>query len=74
MSEILVDKGPVMRSFDVFFAVNPNKHLIKKSSCRLSETPRRSCNVTVIRQQPMFPHTYSDRMYALNFRFYTQGM
>ena len=33
------NKGLMIRSFDVFFVVNPNKALINQSSCRWFETP-----------------------------------
>ena len=41
-------KGPVIYSFDVFFAVNLNRLLGKQSSCQWVEMPWCSCDVTVM--------------------------
>ena len=41
-------KGPVMRSFNVFFCVSLNEPLNEQSSCRWFDTPWRSCVVIIM--------------------------
>ena len=47
-SALISTERPVIRSFDVFFDVSPNKLLNKQSSFRWFETPWYSCDVTVM--------------------------
>ena len=43
------DEGPVMPSFDCFFGVSPNKLFSKHWSHRWTETPRRGCDITLMK-------------------------
>ena len=38
--------GPVIHGFDIFFVASLNKRLNKESSCRWTDSPWRSCDVT----------------------------